>query len=102
MTGDGTRVVRAGLPAPEPGRPFLPGPVFAAPYHLDPVAGPQPGRPGYGRPDNPTRAARGAAIGGLTGGECVVFASGMAGTAAVLQAASRHARCGMMPAGWYY
>jgi len=81
-------VVRAGLPAPEPGRPFLPGPVFAAPYHLDPVAGPQPGQPGYGRPDNPTRAALEAAIGELEGGGCVVFASGMAAIAAVLQVAA--------------
>ena len=47
--GDGTSVVRAGLPPAEPGRPFLPGPVFAAPYHLDPVAGPQPGTPAHDR-----------------------------------------------------
>ena len=31
---DATRVVRAGLPEPVPGDPFLPGPVFAAPYHV--------------------------------------------------------------------
>ena len=58
---DGTRVVHAGLPAPAPGEPFLPGPVFAAPYHLDPAAG--PGENGYGRPDNPTRRALEGAIG---------------------------------------
>src|SRR5829696_6846749 len=33
--GPGTRVVRAGLPEPEQGEPFLPGPVFAA-AHLEP------------------------------------------------------------------
>ena len=35
-------MVRAGLPRPEQGEPFLPGPVFAAPYHLsgDPYAAP--------------------------------------------------------------
>jgi cystathionine gamma-lyase len=102
MTGDGTRVVRAGLPEPEPGRPFLPGPVFAAPYHLDPVAGPQPGQPGYGRPDNPTRAALEAAIGELEGGGCVVFASGMAAIAAVLQAASRRPGFVVKPSDGYY
>ena len=31
---DGTRVVRAGLPEPQQGEPLLPGPVFAAPFHL--------------------------------------------------------------------
>jgi cystathionine gamma-lyase len=81
--------VHAGLPEPVPGQPFLPGPVFAAPYHLDPVEGPGQGRPGYGRPDNPTRAALEAAIGELEGGECVTFASGMAAIAAVLQVCGR-------------
>ena len=33
--GDGTRVVRAGLPPAEQGTPFLPGPVFAGPFHLE-------------------------------------------------------------------
>jgi cystathionine gamma-lyase len=102
MTGDGTRVVRAGLPAPEPGRPFLPGPVFAGPYHLDPVAGPRPGLPGYGRPDNPTRVALEAAIGELEGGECAVFASGMAAIAAVLQVAVRRPGFVLMPSDGYY
>jgi cystathionine gamma-lyase len=95
---DGTRVVHAGLPEPVPGQPFLPGPVFAAPYHVDPVEGPAPN--GYGRPDNPTRAALEAAIGELEGGECVVFASGMAAIAAVLQV------CGgssvVVPSDGYY
>lgn len=86
---DGTRVIHAGLPEPVPGQPFLPGPVFAGPYHLDPLEGPQPGTPGYGRPDNPTRAALEAAIGELEGGECVTFASGMAAIAAVFQVCGR-------------
>ncbi len=84
---DGTRVIRAGLPEPVPGQPFLAGPVFAAPYHLDPVEGPRGN--GYGRPDNPTRAALEAAIGELEGGECVTFASGMAAIAAVFQVCGR-------------
>ena len=50
--GPGTRAVHAGLPEPERGQPFLPGPTLAAPYHL-------PGDPAgaeyvYGRYGNPT------------------------------------------------
>ena len=41
--GDGTRCVRAGLPAPVPGQAFLPGPVLASTYPLDPETGPVPG-----------------------------------------------------------
>lgn len=80
--GEGTRVVHAGLPVPEAGTPFLPGPVFAAPYHLpgDPHAAPY----GYGRFGNPTWSAYEAAIGELEGGEALVFASGMAACTAVL------------------
>jgi cystathionine gamma-lyase len=99
--GDGTRTVHAGLPAPVPGQPFLPGPVFAAPYHLDPVAGPRPDQPYYGRPDNPTRSALEAAIGELEGGECVVYASGMAAIAAVLAVAGRGGPV-VMPSDGYY
>lgn len=82
MTGEGTRVVRAGLPDPVPGAPLLPGPTFAAPYHLpgDPAAAPYD----YGRYDNPTWSAYERALGELEGGEAVVFASGMAAVAAVL------------------
>jgi cystathionine gamma-lyase len=99
--GDGTRSVHAGLPAPAPGEPFLPGPVFAAPYHLDPVAGPQPDQPHYGRPDSPTRSALEAAIAELEGGECVVYASGMAAIAAVLAVAARGGPV-VMPSDGYY
>jgi cystathionine gamma-lyase len=101
FAGDGTRCVQAGQPAPVPGEPFLPGPVFAGPYHLDPVAGPQPGVPGYGRPDNRTWLALEQAIGELEGGECVVYASGMAAIAAVLQVAGRGGPV-VLPADGYY
>jgi len=101
LLGDGTRCVHAGLPAPVPGEPFLPGPVLAAPYHLDPVAGQLPGRPGYGRPDNPTWSALEAAIGELEGGECVVYASGMAAIAAVLAVAGGGGPV-VLPADGYY
>src|SRR5437763_13971770 len=77
-----TRAVRAGLPAAERGEPFLPGPTFAAPYHLpgDPSGGPY----NYGRYGNPTWSRYEAALGELEGGDAVVFASGMAAITAVL------------------
>jgi cystathionine gamma-lyase len=99
--GDGTRCVRAGLPAPVPGAPFLPGPVFAAPYHL-PGSGPAPGIDGYGRTDNPTWRALEAAIGDLEGGACVVFSSGMAAIAAVLLTVLRPGDTVVLPADGYY
>ncbi|MGW0909246.1 cystathionine gamma-lyase [Streptomyces sp. NPDC002853] len=92
-TGDGTRAVRAGLPEPVKHEPTLPGPVFAAHFHL-------PGEPTgpytYGRDDNPTWTLLEQAIGELEapdqggGGvagpdvETLVFASGMAAISAVL------------------
>ncbi|MFG2429856.1 cystathionine gamma-lyase [Streptomyces sp. NPDC048590] len=84
-TGDGTRSVRAGLPTPEQYEPTLPGPVFAAHFHLsgDPV-GPYT----YGRDGNPTWTHLERAISELEApGEPVgttVFASGMAAVSAVL------------------
>jgi cystathionine gamma-lyase len=81
--GRGTRVVHAGLPAPEQGEPFLPGPTFAAPYHLSgPIdAGPYV----YNRYGNPTWARYEEALGELESGTAVVFPSGMAAVSAVLQ-----------------
>jgi cystathionine gamma-lyase len=88
--GEGTRSVRAGLPEPVAYEPTLPGPVFAAHFHL-------PGEPTgpytYGRDENPTWTHLERAIGELeappaeNGGEAahtVVFASGMAAVSAVL------------------
>ncbi len=100
MTGDGTRVVRAGLPEPVPGEPFLPGPVFAAPYHLDPVAG--PGLNGYGRPDNPTRRLLETAIGELEGGGTLTFASGMAAISALLLTVPRPGDTVLLPSDGYF
>ncbi|MFD4719215.1 cystathionine gamma-lyase [Streptomyces sp. NPDC058423] len=85
-TGEGTRAVRAGLPEAQKYEPTLPGPVFAAHYHL-------PGEPTgpytYGRDSNPTWTLLEQAIGeleapGEAGVETVVFASGMAAVSAVL------------------
>jgi cystathionine gamma-lyase len=99
---DGTRCVRAGLPEPEPGQPFLPGPVFAAPYHLDPRTGPAPDLDGYGRPDNPTRRRLEAAIGSLEGGQCLVFSSGQAAITGLLLSVLRPGDTAVLPADGYY
>jgi cystathionine gamma-lyase len=80
--GPSTRAVHAGLPDAAQGEPFLPGPVFAAPYHL---RGPADAAPyGYGRDQNPTWTHLERAIGELDGGETVVFSSGMAAVSAVI------------------
>jgi len=78
--GRSTRAVRAGLPPARDGEPFLPGPTFAAPYHLSGEASPA----GYGRYSNPTWERWEAALGSLEGGHALGFASGMAACAAVL------------------
>jgi cystathionine gamma-lyase len=100
--GDGTRCVRAGLAERQPGDPFRPGPVLAAPYHLDPVAGPQAGVDGYGRYDNPTWRVLEDAIAELEGGPCLLFASGMAAITGVLLATVRPGETVMLPADGYY
>jgi cystathionine gamma-lyase len=80
--GDSTRAAHAGLPAGADGEPFLPGPTFAAPYHL--TGAPEATRFGYGRNDNPTWARLEDALGELEGGQAVLFASGMAAVTAVV------------------
>lgn len=102
MPGDGTRVVRAGLPEPAPGQPFLPGPVLASTYALDPATGPVPGVDTYGRPDNPTRRRLEAALGELEGGDCLVFASGMAAVSAVLLTLPQPGDTVLLPEDGYY
>ena len=80
--GPSTRVVHAGLPEPEQGEPFLPGPVFAAPFHLtgDPYESPH----SYTRYGNPTWGRYEQAVGSLEQAEAVLFSSGMAAAAALL------------------
>ncbi|WP_155057224.1 cystathionine gamma-lyase [Streptomyces blattellae] len=85
-TGEGTRAVRAGLPEPVKYEPTLPGPVFAAHYHLP---GDPTGPYAYGRDDNPTWTHLERAIGdleapGQDGVETLVFASGMAAISSVV------------------
>lgn len=94
--GDGTRVVRAGQPDPVAGQPFLPGPVFAAPYHLG------QGERYYARYENPTLDAFEAALSTLEGGPAVVFPSGMAAISAVLLTALRPGDRVVVPADGYF
>ncbi|MFE9020218.1 cystathionine gamma-lyase [Streptomyces sp. NPDC007808] len=101
--GDGTRAVRAGLPEPVKYEPTLPGPVFAAHYHL-------PGEPTgpytYGRDENPTWTHLEHAIGeleapGEDGVETLVFASGMAATSSVLFSQLRAGDAVVLPGDGY-
>lgn len=83
--GDGTRAVHAGLPGAEQGEAFLPGPVFAAPFHLggDDVYAE---RYVYGRYSNPSWSGLERAVGELEGEgvRALAFPSGSAAIAAIL------------------
>ncbi|MFJ3663491.1 cystathionine gamma-lyase [Streptomyces sp. NPDC090119] len=102
-TGDGTRAVRAGLPEPVKHEPTLPGPVFAAHFHLPgEVSGPY----SYGRDGNPTWTLLERAIGELEAPgdddtETLVFASGMAAISAVLFSQLRSGDTVVLPSDGY-
>ncbi|MFH9672723.1 cystathionine gamma-lyase [Streptomyces sp. NPDC017405] len=101
--GDGTRAVRAGLPEPVKHEPTLPGPVFAAHFHLPgEVTGPY----SYGRDDNPTWTLLERAIGELEAPgredvETLVFASGMAAISSVLFSQLRAGDAVVLPSDGY-
>ncbi|MFF4899401.1 cystathionine gamma-lyase [Streptomyces sp. NPDC001068] len=102
VTGEGTRAVRAGLPEPVKNEPTLPGPVFAAHFHLPgEVSGPY----AYGRDENPTWTHLEHAIGELEApGEDVgtlVFASGVAAVSAVLFSQLRAGDAVVLPSDGY-
>ena len=97
---DATRVVHAGLPEQSQGQPFLPGPVFAGPFHL--AGDPASSAYTYGRYHNPTWTFFERALAELEGGEAVVFASGMAATAAILGSVLRPGEVAVLPADGYY
>ena len=97
---DATRVIRAGLPGPSQGQPFLPGPVFAGPFHL--TGEPSSSAFTYGRYHNPTWSSFERALEELEGGEAVVFASGMAATAAVMGCVLSPGDSAVLPADGYY
>jgi cystathionine gamma-lyase len=101
---DGTRVVRAGLPEEQPFAPPLPGPVFAAHYHLpgDPTGAPY----AYGRDTNPTWSGLERAIGELEAPgdpsvQTVAFASGMGAISAVLLSHARPGAVVVLPDDGY-
>ncbi|MFI5943617.1 cystathionine gamma-lyase [Streptomyces uncialis] len=119
--GDGTRAVRAGLPDPVKHEPALPGPVFAAHFHLP---GDATGPYRYGRDENPTWTLLERAISELeapfgvagqpgpdaaTAGESadggpaetLVFASGMAAISATLFSQLRAGDTVVLPADGY-
>ncbi|MGW1053429.1 cystathionine gamma-lyase [Streptomyces sp. NPDC002586] len=102
-TGDGTSAVRAGLPEPVKHEPTLPGPVFAAHFHLP---GEVTGSYVYGRDGNPTWTLLERAIGGLEAPgqddvETLVFASGMAAMSSVLFSQLRAGDAVVLPSDGY-
>ncbi|MBZ9641749.1 cystathionine gamma-lyase [Streptomyces sp. PSKA30] len=101
--GDGTRAVRAGLPEPVKHEPTLPGPVFAAHYHLP---GDPTGPYTYGRDENPTWTRLERAIGELEAPgqddvETLVFASGMAAISSVVFSQLRAGDAVVLPSDGY-
>jgi cystathionine gamma-lyase len=97
--GPSTRAVRAGQPEARDEAPFLPGPTFAAPYHLR--GDPSERADVYGRYDNPTWRGLETAIGELEGGHALAFASGMAAASAVLLECSQPGRPVVVPGDGY-
>ncbi|MGI5350104.1 cystathionine gamma-lyase [Streptomyces sp. CA-250714] len=101
---DATRVVRAGLPVEEPYEPPLPGPVFAAHYHLP---GEVEGAPyAYGRDANPTwsrleRAIAELEVPGDPDAEVIAFSSGMGAISAVLFSQTRPGQTVVLPSDGY-
>lgn len=97
---DSTRVVRAVLGPAGQGRPLMPGPVFAAPFHA--AGDPKDAAFTYGRFHNPTWTAYEQALGQLEAGEALVFASGMAAAMAVLGCVLRPGDVVVVPSDSYY
>ncbi|MGW5651764.1 cystathionine gamma-lyase [Streptomyces humi] len=102
VQGEGTRAVRAGLPEPVKNEPTLPGPVFAAHFHLPgEVSGPY----AYGRDENPTWTHLERAVGELEAPgedvETLVFASGVAAISAVLFSQLRAGDAVVLPSDGY-
>ncbi|OIJ92929.1 cystathionine gamma-lyase [Streptomyces sp. MUSC 14] len=101
--GESTRAVRAGLPEPVKHEPTLPGPVFAAHFHLP---GEATGPYRYGRDENPTWTLLERAVGELEAPgrddvETLVFASGMAAISSVLFSQLRAGDAVVLPSDGY-
>jgi cystathionine gamma-lyase len=98
--GDGTRCVHGGHVDGGLGAPMHPGPVLSSTFQLGLPDDPTP-PDFYGRAGNPTWRALEEAIGELDGGECVLFASGMAAIGAVLRLAAADGAL-VLPSDGYY
>lgn len=98
--GSGTTALHAGLPRAQNGEPFLPGPVFAAPFHM--AGDVDPERDLYGRYAGPTADLLEAAIGALEGAATLVFGSGMAAVSAVLFTALSPGDVLVVPSDGYF
>ncbi|MFJ5216222.1 cystathionine gamma-lyase [Streptomyces sp. NPDC088354] len=100
--GDSTRSVHAGRPEARPHEPALPGPVFAAHFHLPgDVSGPYT----YGRDENPTWTRLEEAISALESpdadAETLVFSSGMGAISSVLLSQVRTGDTVVLPSDCY-
>jgi cystathionine gamma-lyase len=96
----GTRVVHAGLPKAEQGKPFVAGPTFASTFHL---SGPSDSAEyQYGRFANPTWQALESGLSELEGGETVIFPSGMAAAAAIMSSLVVAGQTIVLPADGYF
>ena len=73
-----TRAVHLGRPCVAPGSPVNPHLVLSSTFH-------QGGDTSYARDGNPTWVGFEALVGGLEGGSCLTFSSGMAAIAAVVE-----------------
>ena len=97
---DGTRCIQAGHTDGDVGSALSPGPVFAAPYLMDPAG---PGETDYyGRHGNPTWRRLEAAIGELDGGHCVLFPSGMSAISTLLRTVLSSGDTVVLPSDGYY
>ena len=98
--GSGTTAIHAALPQARNGEPFLPGPVFAAPFHM--AGEVDPDNDFYGRYANPTSALLEEAIAALELAPALTFASGMAAVAAVLFTALDPGDIVVLPSDGYF
>lgn len=96
----GTRVIHAGLPKAEQGRPFNNGPVFASTFHLSGASDSADFQ--YARFSNPTWQALETGLSELEGGETVIFPSGMAAAAAIMSSLVKSGDTIVLPADGYF
>ncbi len=96
----GSQVVHAGLPRPEQGQPFLPGPAFTSTFHHSGEVDPNFHQ--YARFHNPSWDTLEAALGELEGGRAIVFPSGMGAAAALMTALVAAGDTILLPSDGYF